>query len=151
ERRTQSVKLIRNILRSASRSEEFTHDREHKNVTAAQFLERRKRLTATRVKGRIEQPKKFSAGSSATRRRASALAALWCATAPLPRLRPWFRGRSADEAFHKRTPGDEGPSRWAAKYARVQSTSISLSNLTQPCGPQHGHRSALSLEPRRPR
>jgi hypothetical protein len=51
ERRTQSVKLIRNVLRSASRSEEFPHDRERKNVPAAQFLERRKRLPASRVKG----------------------------------------------------------------------------------------------------
>jgi len=78
ERRAQGVKLIRNVLVSASRSEEFAHDRERKNLTAAQFLERRERLLARRVKGPIEHPKKFSAGlcSSATRRWASAPPAL---------------------------------------------------------------------------
>ena len=42
---------MRNILVSASLSEEFTHDRERKGLTAAQFLERREHLLARRRNG----------------------------------------------------------------------------------------------------
>src|SRR6516162_3655198 len=43
----------------------------------------------------------------------------------------------------------EGPSRWPANCALIQSTGISLTMMAYRCGPQSC--SALSLEPRRPR